>query len=177
MRNLVSCPWSDAFGAGGRAWLAEIELPPDEREQVDRTLRLLEGLDAEIRTAEAGIATAVVDDRRVHHLLSIPGVGIQTAVGLLALVGNIGSLSKAEQARQLPRARPAGPPVGRPPGLDRPIRVQTRSKRASGVARAAWPGTGVHENRASCAGETGVGERARHHVGQDACQLAPPRPL
>src|SRR6266545_5007253 len=46
MRNLVSCPWSDAFGAGGRAWLAEVELPTDEREQVDRSLRLLEGLDA-----------------------------------------------------------------------------------------------------------------------------------
>jgi hypothetical protein len=41
MRNLVSCPWSDAFVAGGRAWLAGVKLPPNEREQVDRTLRLL----------------------------------------------------------------------------------------------------------------------------------------
>jgi transposase len=89
MRNLLSCPWSDAFGAGGRAWLAELELPPDEREQVDRSLRLLEGLDAEIRIAEAAIARDVVDDRAVRHLLSVPGIGVQTAVGLVALIGDV----------------------------------------------------------------------------------------
>ena len=52
--------------------------------------RLLDGLEAEISLAEAGIAGTVVDDRRVRRLLSIPGVGLQTATGLVALIGDIG---------------------------------------------------------------------------------------
>jgi transposase len=90
MRNLVACPWSDTFGVKGRVWLATVELPADERELVDLTLRLLDGLAAEIGLAEAGIARAVVDDRRVRRLLSIPGIGPQTATGLVALVGDVG---------------------------------------------------------------------------------------
>jgi transposase len=90
MRNLVSCPWSDPFGRNGRLWLATVELPVDERELVDLTLRLLDGLTAEIGLAEAGLARAVVDDRRVRRLLSIPGIGLQTATGLVALIGDVG---------------------------------------------------------------------------------------
>ncbi len=90
MRNLLGCPWSDPFGRNGRSWLTTVELPVDEHELVDRTLRLLDGLEAEISLAEAGIAGTVVDDRRVRRLLSIPGVGLQTATGLVALIGDIG---------------------------------------------------------------------------------------
>jgi transposase len=89
MRNLVTSPWSDAFGRRGRDWLDTIELPADERELVDLTLRLLDGLEAEIRAVEAGIARAVVDDGRLRHLLTIPGIGLQTAVGLVALIGDV----------------------------------------------------------------------------------------
>ena len=63
-------------------------------ELVDLTLRLLDGLAAEVELAEGGIARAVVDDARVRHLLTIPGVGLQTAVGLVALVGNIGRFAR-----------------------------------------------------------------------------------
>ena len=90
MRNLVACPWSDPFGRNGGIWLTTVELPADERELIDRTLRLLDGLAAEIGLAEAGIARAVADDRRVRRLLSIPGIGLQTATGLVALVGDVG---------------------------------------------------------------------------------------
>lgn len=90
IRNLVACPWSDPFGVKGRLWLAAVELPADERELVDLTLRLLDGLEAEIGLAEAGIARTVVDDRRVRRLLSIPGIGLQTATGLVALIGDVG---------------------------------------------------------------------------------------
>ncbi len=90
IRNLVASPWSDTFGTSGRAWLTMVELPTDEREVVDLTLRLLDGLAMEIQVAEAGIARAVVDDARVRRLLSIPGIGLQTAVDLVAVIGDIG---------------------------------------------------------------------------------------
>ena len=89
MRNLVACPWTDAFGVKGRVWLSTVELPADERELVDLTLRLLDGLAAEIEIAETGIARTVVDDRRVARLLTIPGIGLQTAVGLVAIIGDV----------------------------------------------------------------------------------------
>jgi transposase len=85
----VASPWSDPFGRNGRAWLTTVELPEDERELVDRTLRLLDSLEAEI-----GLARAVADDRRVRRLLSIPGIGPQTATGLVAVIGDIGRFGR-----------------------------------------------------------------------------------
>ena len=114
-RNLVVCPWSDPFGRRGRAWLGSLELPVDERELVGLTLRLHDALAAEISHAEAGIARSVAEDRRVWRLLSIPGVGLQTAVGLVALIGDVGRFSRpAKLVSYLgldPRVRQSG---GRP---------------------------------------------------------------
>lgn len=93
-RNLVTCPLSDAFGKRGRAWLAIVPLPEDEREQVDATLRLLDGLALEIDGAEAGIARVVADDARVRRLLTIPGIGPHTAAGLVALIGDVRRFSR-----------------------------------------------------------------------------------
>ena len=41
-------PCSDLFGVKGRQWLAELELPAEERESVDAAMRHVEFLDAEI---------------------------------------------------------------------------------------------------------------------------------
>ena len=49
-------PMSDAFGRGGRLWLAELELPVDERETVDGCLRQIDFLNADIAILERGIA-------------------------------------------------------------------------------------------------------------------------
>jgi len=49
-------PMSDVFGRGGRVWLAELELPADERETVDGCLRQIDFLDGEIAILERGIA-------------------------------------------------------------------------------------------------------------------------
>ena len=47
-------PMSDVFGRGGRVWLAELELPADERETVDGCLRQIDFLDGEIAILERG---------------------------------------------------------------------------------------------------------------------------
>ena len=49
-------PCSDLFGLKGRAWLAELELPVEERETVDAGLRQIEFLDAEIAEVDRVIA-------------------------------------------------------------------------------------------------------------------------
>ena len=49
-------PCSDLFGVKGRAWLAALELPLEERESVDAGIRQVEFLDAEIAAVERLIA-------------------------------------------------------------------------------------------------------------------------
>ena len=57
MRCLVGRPpVADLFGVKGRRWLAELELPVEERETVDAGMRQIEFLDAEIAAVERLIA-------------------------------------------------------------------------------------------------------------------------
>ena len=88
-RHLVRAPMADVFGMRGRAWLAALELLPDERLTVDAALALDAVLCAQVEAAERAIATAVVDDPRVRRLLTIPGIGLVTAGSILAVVGDI----------------------------------------------------------------------------------------
>ena len=55
-RNLIDAPFTDVFGQGGRRWLAEVELPAHEREQVDSNLRLHDALDVEVELVERQLA-------------------------------------------------------------------------------------------------------------------------
>jgi transposase len=49
-------PFADLFGVSGRRWLAEVELPVEERESVDAGLRQIAFLDAEIKAVEMLVA-------------------------------------------------------------------------------------------------------------------------
>ena len=82
-------PMSDAFGRGGRVWLAELELPADERETVDGCLRQIDFLDAEIAILERGIAEHALHSDAVKRLMTVPGVSLMTATTFLAAVGDI----------------------------------------------------------------------------------------
>jgi transposase len=47
-RVIAKPPISDLFGLKGRRWLAELELPAEERETVDGCLRQLDFCESEI---------------------------------------------------------------------------------------------------------------------------------
>ena len=57
-RNLIDAPFTDVFGQGGRQWLAEVQLPAHEREQVDSNLRLHDALDGEVELVERQLCRA-----------------------------------------------------------------------------------------------------------------------
>jgi transposase len=116
-RNLIDAPVTDVFGQGGRVWLADVDLPAHEREQVDSNLRLHDALDGEIELVERGLAEQALTDPRVRRLMTIPGVGAITA---LALVGVIGDVTRFPSPRQLvgylgldPRVRQSGEKTAR----------------------------------------------------------------
>ena len=90
MRTLAPrSPASDPFGAKGRAWLAELELPEDERETVDACLRQLDFLAGELGHLERLIARRVRGDEDVRRLMTIPGIDMITAATLVAVIGDI----------------------------------------------------------------------------------------
>lgn len=82
-------PASDPFGVKGRAWIAEQELPLDERLTVDAGLRQLNVVGGELSEIDQVIAQQVLADQDVRRLMTIPGVDVITATTLVAVIGDI----------------------------------------------------------------------------------------
>ena len=81
-------PCSDLFGVKGRQWLAELELPAEERESVDAAMRHVEFLDAEIAAVEKLIAQQALSWPEIRRLMTVPGVNLICAASFIAAVGN-----------------------------------------------------------------------------------------
>ena len=89
-RNLCDRPpVTDAFGKAGRQWLAELELPVDERLTLDGCLRQVDFLDGEVAALDREIAKAALAWPEIQRLMSVPGVNIHTAATFMASVGDI----------------------------------------------------------------------------------------
>jgi transposase len=131
-------PCSDLFGVKGRRWLAELELPLEERESVDAAMRHVEFLDAEIAAAERLIAQQALGWPEIRRLMTVPGVNLICASTFIAAVGDPRRfLSSRKLVAYLgldPKVRQSG---------DAPARSGRISKRGSAAARwtlveAAW---------------------------------------
>ena len=88
-RNLIEAPVTDVFGQRGRRWLADLDLPAHEREQVDSNLRLHDALDVEIELVERQLAEQALARGDVRRLMTIPGVGAITALAMVAVIGDV----------------------------------------------------------------------------------------
>ena len=89
-RNLCDRPpITDAFGKGGREWLAELELPVDERLTLDGCLRQVDFLDGEIAALDREIARMALQWPEIQRLMTVPGVNVMTAAVFMASVGDI----------------------------------------------------------------------------------------
>jgi transposase len=129
-RNLVDSPATDLFGVGGRRWLAEVQLPANERREVESNLRVLTVMEDEVRSVDDEIAAVVVNDQRVRRLLTIPGVGMATAAALVAVVGDVQRFDRPNQLVGYlgldPRVRQSG---------DQPFRTGHISRQGQAHAR------------------------------------------
>ena len=112
-RNLCERPpVTDAFGVGGRRWLAALELPVDERLTLDGCLRQVDFLDGEIGALDAEIAKQALAWPEVLRLMSVPGVNVQTAATFMAAIGDIRRFSSPRKLVSYlgldPRVRQSG---------------------------------------------------------------------
>jgi hypothetical protein len=131
-------PCSDLFGVKGRRWLADLELPEEERESVDASVRHIDFLDTEITGVERLIAQQALAWPEIRRLMTIPGVNLVCAASLIAAIG---SADRFLTSRRLvaylgldPKVRQSG---------EAPARSGRISKRGSASARwalveAAW---------------------------------------
>jgi transposase len=90
-------PVADTFGVKGRRWLAQIELPGDERETVDGCLRHVDFLTDEITVLDAAIAKEALTNEHVLRLMTIPGVSVITASTFIAAIGDVRRFASARR--------------------------------------------------------------------------------
>ena len=131
-------PVSDLFGVKGRAWLAEQCLAADEAETVTGCLAQIAFCDQQITVIDRQLAQFAVASADAKRLMTIPGIGVASAVTLIAAIGEI---TRFEDPRKLvgylgldPKVRQSG---------DAPARGGKISKRGNAQARsvlveAAW---------------------------------------
>lgn len=86
---LPRCPHADLFGGRGRAWLERQPLPDDERAAIGRHLRELDRLGEDLVVLDGEIAQAGIDNPAVKRLLTIAGVNLTVAAGLVAAIGDV----------------------------------------------------------------------------------------
>jgi transposase len=112
-RNLCERPpVTDAFGKAGRAWLAALELPVDERLTLEGCLRQIDFLGGEIAALDREIARLALGWPEVLRLMTVPGVNVQTAAAFMASVGQIERFSSSRKLVSYlgldPRVRQSG---------------------------------------------------------------------
>jgi transposase len=132
------CPHADLFGRLGRSWLGRQALPDDERAAIDRHLRELDRSGEDLDALDRDIAQAVADDPAVKRLLTITGVNLIVAAGLVAAIGDVRRFSNSERLVSYvglnPRVRQSGL------GLAQHGRIskQGRSHARAMLVEAAW---------------------------------------
>lgn len=69
--------------------LPRVELPADEREGVEASLRAVDFLDAEVARLDVVLAGAVLASPDMRRLMTLPGVSATTAATLAAVIGDV----------------------------------------------------------------------------------------
>lgn len=106
------CPHADLFNQRGRAWLARQVVPDDERAAIDRHVRELDRLTEDQADLDREIALSVMDDASVRRLMTITGVNLTVAVGIMAAIGDIARFKSPQKLVSYfglnPRVRQSG---------------------------------------------------------------------
>ena len=138
-RNLIPrCPAADLFGHKGRGWLAEQELPADERQAVEALLRQLDFHGEELKLVDAELARVALRREEVKRLMTIPGVDATVALSIVAAVGDFGRFRSPDKLVSYlglnPRVRQSG---GQPASHGR-ITKQGRAHARGMLVEAGW---------------------------------------
>jgi hypothetical protein len=136
--NLIPPFSGKLFMAPGRKWLAVQPLADDERAAVDRWLAALDAMEGELAAAEAALASACLGDDRVRRLMTIGGINMPVAAGLLSAIGDIARFPSAERLVSYLGLDPRVRQSGDKPAQHGRISKQGRAHARGMLVEAAW---------------------------------------
>lgn len=106
------CPHADLFNQRGRAGLARQIVPEDERAAIERNVRELNRLTEDQADLDREIALSVMEDASVRRMMTITGVNLTVAVGIMAAIGDIARFKSPQELVSYfglnPRVRQSG---------------------------------------------------------------------
>jgi len=86
---IPKCPHADLFNKPGRDWLTRQPVPEDERAAIVRHIREPDRLGEDLSVLDRDIARDALEDEAIGRLLTITGVNLVVAAGLMAAIGSI----------------------------------------------------------------------------------------
>ena len=96
-RKLLTCPLGELFGPGGRKWLEAQHYSELERFMLDNDLAHLDNINERIADIDKKLTAIASVEDEARLLITIPGVGITTAIGLLSAVGDVSRFDTANK--------------------------------------------------------------------------------
>ncbi|WP_429614900.1 IS110 family transposase [Sphingobium olei] len=106
------CPHADLFSTVGRGWLLRQPVPADERDAIERHIREIDRLTEDLAVIDKEIASDALDDDAIARLLTITGINLTVAAGIMAAIGDINRFSSPQKLVSYfglnPRVRQSG---------------------------------------------------------------------
>jgi len=88
-RKLLKAPMSTLFGPAGRKWIEAQDYTEVERFMLDNDLAHLDGIDERIKAIDKKLTAIASVQEDARLLITIPGVGVTTAIGFLSAIGDV----------------------------------------------------------------------------------------
>jgi transposase len=138
-RNLLPrCPATDLFGHRGRAWLAAQALPADERTTIESVLRELDHAGEDLAAIDRDLAQVALVHPTAQRLMTIPGVDMAVALGLVAAIGPITRFRSPQKLVSYLGLNPRVRQSGLQPAYHGRITKQGRAHARGMLVEAAW---------------------------------------
>lgn len=136
--NLIPPYQGKLFMAPGRKWLEEQPLAEDERAAVDGWLAALNSLEQELAEAEQGLATACLGDDRIRRLMTVGGINMSVAAGVVSAIGDVSRFASAAKLVSYLGLDPRVRQSGDKPAQHGRISKQGRAHARGMLVEAAW---------------------------------------
>lgn len=138
-RNLLPrCPAADLFGQKGRAWLTQQPLPSDERATVESLLRALDFTGEDLTAIDRVLAQIALAQPEAQRLMTIPGVDMTVALGVVAAIGEIRRFRSPQKLVSYLGLNPRVRQSGLQPAYHGRITKQGRAHARGMLVEAAW---------------------------------------
>ena len=136
--NLIPPFPGELFSTAGRKWLEAQPVAADEALAIRRHLADLDHRASDLASLDRALAQGALHDARVPRLMTITGVHVTVAVGLLAAIGDISRFASPEKLVSYLGLNPSVRQSGNGPAHHGRITKQGRAHARGMLVEAAW---------------------------------------